>query len=677
MNKKLMIIGVVLLILFSIGMYINPVVGQENTEFVDLNIDSELVFVNNDDDDGNGTPDMYQNGSTSNENDLELMTLEIGLTRVRSAEPLPVPMTVNYSLNYHPNIRLWDHPQRGDFAEDEILNNTLYPHMILILGDMNLDGFFNGFDTDVFYDALGDPEQYKSQYGVDPIINGDINGDGSFNGGDIDPYTDYLEGTDLWYAPARLWIEGLISSLGEIVISAQVDFEYQVMNDSDIVSIIIPQLVISALSFVIEGETFEVSVTANDNPIDAEITFDGNIYTMGTDGNVTLTAPQVEEDTDYDITSRKEGYTSVTESIIVKDKVLVVDAPFSVFEGEIFEVSVKEKVTGQAVEGANVTFNGEVNQSDTNGEVNFLAPPVDATTEYTITASLSGYKPGMESIIVLNPEDQEIIEGWIFGIVTSGSATPLENVQICVIFENSTTTRCVTTDNQGTYHVQVPRGTHSIMASKTGYQSVEYTKTIEASSALEQNFILREEIQEPESPSSFQEEVITYALQTGKVGTEINIDEQENQQITLYTEINVDIEPRPSEQIFSFVISAEDETPGTVFILKIENIDEFFHTDTIDITNVRFKFDGESVEKTDFSQVIDADEESPTWTGFIIDDTLYILGWIPHFSEHTITISSVVEAVGGIVAVVFYIAVFVVLAIITGIPMIRLWKKIE
>lgn len=339
---------------------------------------------------------------------------------------------------------------------------------------------------------------------------------------------------------------------------------------------------------------------------------------------------------------------------------LKITVPHTVFEEEVFQVTVTSQ--GSPIENVLILFLEEISYTDHNGIVNLNAPSVEDETEYTIIANKTNYQNDTEIITVLNQE-LEADTGWVFGIVTDVSGIPLENTQVCITFEDSMTIRCTTTDNQGTYQVQVPTGLHSIEASKTGYQSQGDTIIIEANSALEQNFILQEEIQKPVLPSSFQEEVITYALQTGIVGTEINIDAQENEQVTLYTEINVDIQQRPSEQAFSFIISGEDEEPGTVFILKIENINTFFNTDTVDITDVLFSFDGESVEKADFSRVIDADEETPTWTGFIIDDTLYVLGWIPHFSEHTITvsvISEIVEILTSPFAILLYVSILII-----------------
>jgi hypothetical protein len=61
-----------------------------------------------------------------------------------------------------------------------------------LLGDMNCDGFFDGFDIDTFFLALGDPAQWQAQYPGCDINAGDINGDGYVDGFDIDLFFQLL-----------------------------------------------------------------------------------------------------------------------------------------------------------------------------------------------------------------------------------------------------------------------------------------------------------------------------------------------------------------------------------------------------------------------------------------------------------------------------------------------------
>jgi hypothetical protein len=62
------------------------------------------------------------------------------------------------------------------------------------LGDMNCDGYSDGFDIDLFFLALADPAAWQQQFPNCPLANGDINGDGYADGFDIDAFFDLLAG---------------------------------------------------------------------------------------------------------------------------------------------------------------------------------------------------------------------------------------------------------------------------------------------------------------------------------------------------------------------------------------------------------------------------------------------------------------------------------------------------
>ena len=66
------------------------------------------------------------------------------------------------------------------------------------------------------------------------------------------------------------------------------------------------------------GEQFTVTVIAKGSPLaGATITFDGNTYASGGDGKITLTAPEVEEETEYTITATFDPYMDGTLTITV------------------------------------------------------------------------------------------------------------------------------------------------------------------------------------------------------------------------------------------------------------------------------------------------------------------------------------------------------------------------
>ncbi|MBU0639121.1 MAG: hypothetical protein KKB50_09680 [Planctomycetes bacterium] len=58
----------------------------------------------------------------------------------------------------------------------------------LLIGDMNADGAVNGFDIDLFIEALDDQAGFEATYGPCRLRAADINGDGAVNGFDIDAF---------------------------------------------------------------------------------------------------------------------------------------------------------------------------------------------------------------------------------------------------------------------------------------------------------------------------------------------------------------------------------------------------------------------------------------------------------------------------------------------------------
>ncbi len=66
------------------------------------------------------------------------------------------------------------------------------------------------------------------------------------------------------------------------------------------------------------GEQFTVTIIAKGSPLaGATITFDGTTYTSGGDGKATLTAPEVDEDTEYTITASFDPYMDGTYTITI------------------------------------------------------------------------------------------------------------------------------------------------------------------------------------------------------------------------------------------------------------------------------------------------------------------------------------------------------------------------
>ncbi len=81
----------------------------------------------------------------------------------------------------------------------------------------------------------------------------------------------------------------------------------------------------------------------------------------------------------------------------------------SIIENETFEVEIVDELT-DAVENAEVAFNGITDLTDHNGEVVFTAPEVESNQSYDIIASKEGYLSDSNSILVINNEPEEIPE---------------------------------------------------------------------------------------------------------------------------------------------------------------------------------------------------------------------------------------------------------------------------
>ena len=172
------------------------------------------------------------------------------------------------------------------------------------------------------------------------------------------------------------------------------------------------QLIVHTPGFVMEGEDFLVRVTAdNISIVNATVTVDwcnGSNCSFFTDqnGSVILTAPFVDQPTNYTIWATKTGYLPGSASILVLDgnniSQLVVDVPRSVIEGQFFNVYVSADgfpIANASVDVPWVNISYYTNQ---NGSVTLRAPFVEFDTNFTILATKVGYLPGSASIIVLD-----------------------------------------------------------------------------------------------------------------------------------------------------------------------------------------------------------------------------------------------------------------------------------
>jgi hypothetical protein len=349
---------------------------------------------------------------------------------------------------------------------------------------------------------------------------------------------------------------------------------------------------------------------------------------------------------------------------------LVIDAPSFVIEEHNFQLTIT--AGGMHIEDVVIEFLEELYYTDGNGIANLTAPSVEQDTDYTIIARHDDYESATISITVLNQEEQEN-KGWIYGIVSDTSGNNIKDASVNIQLSEYTSIRHFT--NEEGYRIQVPTGAYTVQASKQGYTaSTKSEVVVNKNEATEVLFILEELVDyEPQSSSDDESDIIEAVINAGiaaqKISGELNVEPaDQTYNITLYTEdLNVEIISIDTDRI-SFEISAE-ELPGTIIALRL--------LDQKDFTDINVEFDGTAIERVGFTEIFsmgDGDEEK--YTRILAEGkngtVMYCLVYIPHFSAHQITISleEIVEALGGVTAILLYIAISVIVTAVFIIPML-------
>ena len=178
-----------------------------------------------------------------------------------------------------------------------------------------------------------------------------------------------------------------------------------------ILSLILPRVLcvegenlqIQSVDEVLEGEFFTVSVldpeySGNETPflIDVTIMFNGRVYQItidDEDGEKTLLAPLVNQDTNFIINASKNGYNSTNKTIKVlnypKLEIIPLDG-WTVDAGQKFSIKINDD-QGNSVVGAVVAIAEFGNSDITDGEgIATLIAPTDKETIYII-AQKDGY----------------------------------------------------------------------------------------------------------------------------------------------------------------------------------------------------------------------------------------------------------------------------------------------
>jgi len=402
------------------------------------------------------------------------------------------------------------------------------------------------------------------------------------------------------------------------------------------------RLMISAPDSVSENEDFDIIITTNLGVVEnVEITFNQETYTTNSEGKVTITAPNVDENTNFEILATLEGYTNESETITVEDVIssiaLVITMPFEVIENANFTVMVT--ANSEEISDVTITFNENSYTTDSNGEVIILAPSIQEDTEYELTATKEGYLPDNSTITVINQEEIEE-NGIINGLVYNSTEQPITNVTITTI--SSTTEYYTTTNDMGNYTLSVPPETYTIMASKQGYVTTTiHSINVEEGSYQELNIQLFKIENESEDgfASLLVENAIDETIQRDKLLAEVTFtpDTAKSPKIITYKDFEISNINQIYEKI-TFTINAPDYLKDEFLVIRIGDV-------FTSSNNIVFTFDGKTIEQVSFIELFNLDTEAyndAAWTYVTATDpsgksTDLIVVLVDHFSEHTIS----------------------------------------
>ncbi len=525
-----------------------------------------------------------------------------------------------------------------------------------------------------------------SWFGGDPDIGDTVTYDVYFGTGNPPPKivsnqseTSYNPGTlnyvTMYYWKIVAWDDNDISNEGPVW-----DFitEADIEEPED-------QLIISTSSSVSEGQSFQVIVTAGGIAVeDAMITFTDNTYYTDVDGQVLITAPLVEEDTSFDILVSKTGYVEMTTTINVVDvpdiedqKQLVIISPSSVNEGDSFEITIT--ANDNPIDDVKVTFDNAIYFTDLNGKAILNAPNVDYNTFYTLTAEKTDYLQTSVTVTIVNNE------GIIYGNVTNTTGALLQDAKVCVSLsdvDNVETKSCVLTDTNGYYMFTLPAGAYTIQASKNGYEPVTKHDIV----VIENQYTLVDfELQkkEDEEPETHAEYTIDDKIKKGTISVEVDAREETDIGVSLFTEdIEVVIENAElqSEEGLSLLVSADEDTPGAIFSVYIGQIEN--------LEDIVVKLDGNPIQKSDnirsFFNLVEEGKPSSDEAQWILlysendgKKEAIVLAYIPHFSEHQLTITAIgeiIEFISKTTTALFYIAIISITILVLIFHEKFIWK---
>lgn len=359
---------------------------------------------------------------------------------------------------------------------------------------------------------------------------------------------------------------------------------------------------------------------------------------------------------------------------------LMITTPASVVEGTSFSVTVT--ALGEPINHALVNFQETTLFTNATGIVTFIAPQVQSTRMIELSAQHPEYQSIATTIMVIDIQEPEEEKGWVYGWVANTSGTYLQDARVCLFLSEDQTTLCTFTDNQGQYTFQIPPGTYTIEASKYGYETITQTDVeVLQNHAVEVNLLLqRITIENPVPPTNENRDLIEAVIDAGianeKISGELDVTlSVEQYDLTLYNEALSAIVSVMNQSEVTIQVSATD-LPGTILAIRLYGEEN--------LSDIAVTLDGESIPQVGFSEIFERSDTTAVYARVIDttgEDTItYCLVYLPHFSDHEISIKTIlhhIQVFGGILAIITFIAVAGIAGFILLVPIISIERKKE
>lgn len=347
---------------------------------------------------------------------------------------------------------------------------------------------------------------------------------------------------------------------------------------------------------------------------------------------------------------------------------LIISCPTTVAAQEPIFITITAQ--GAPISGATVNAFDESNVTNASGQVSFLAPSVSHDTTYFITASASGYAQAIAIITVTTTAP--LTTGFIYGVISDTNGELLPESQITVFSDQLK--KQGESDTEGRFSFSLPAGTYTVIGQKTGYlTSIVTNRVVEENKALEVNLVLAIEQHVP-SDFSTENTLIQYTIQNsisqGKIGAQIYITSEKTPVVSTYLE-DLTVQPDATQNQITMTVSAPTGTNATIVVVRIS--DTSFTT----ADDLKVLYDNVTLQKETNVEAFFSLEhtETASWLTLSSTDGVYVFVLIPHFSTHSIIIAPLGLTSG--LGFLLYLGIASILAIITAIPAIRLWKKLE